>query len=93
MTTWIAEKAAGFTASEATCGPYLLAAYGMARRYSWEVARGGRRRRVIAQGEAASLAAAQEAAERAALTSPATAQRGPRGACRRHRPDPRTIGH
>lgn len=76
MPAWIAEKVAGFTASEAACGPYLLAAYGIAGRYCWEVAAGGRLGRVIAQGEAASLAAAQTAAERAALTSLATAQQG-----------------
>lgn len=77
MRIWRESRAGRFRASEADFGPYLLAAYGMGRRYCWEVALGGRGGPIHAEGTATSLATAMAAAEAAALDQLAAAQPRP----------------
>lgn len=84
---WSQSSNGGIRASEADFGPYLLAAYGHARRYCWEVLLGGRYGKTIAEGEASTLPAAQAAAE-AAATDLLTATRT--GAARGLPPAPET---
>lgn len=76
MPRWTEARTGGFRACEARLGPYLLAAYGLRRRYCWEVTAGRRGGRILTGGEAPTLAAAQDAAEAAALAQLRTIPQG-----------------